>query len=97
MAHIIAECMLHIPALCKLHIRDEPSKEHVRPLGSGKSYYSQPEKPIHRMLNRFHRVHQNLEGNRRQYSQNFKLRMLKNTQRKGSTIQHVTCCMYRSY
>ena len=63
--------------------RDEPNKEHVKPLGSGKSYYSQPEKPLHRMLNRFQRVHQNLEGNRRQYSQNFKLRMLKNTRRKG--------------
>ena len=77
MDYMIDKCMQH----------DEPNKEHERPLGSGKSYYSQaesqPEKPFHRMLNRFQQVHQNLEGNRRQYSQNFKLRMLKNTRRKG--------------
>ena len=66
---------------------DEPNKEHVRPLGSGKSYYSQakspPKKPLQRMLDRFNEVHNNLEGNRRKYSQNFRWRMLKNTQREG--------------
>ena len=39
------------------------------------------------MLDRFNKVHSNLEGHRRQYSQNFKLRMLKNTQRKGFKIE----------
>ena len=63
--------------------RYEPTKEHVRPIGSGKSYYSQPKKTVHRMFGRLNQVHHNLKENRRQYSQNFKWRMLKNTQRKG--------------
>ena len=80
MDHMIDKCMELASNSLR---RDEPMKEHVKPLGYGKSYYSKPEKPLHRMLNRFQRVHQNFEGNRRQYSQNFKLRMLKNTRRKG--------------
>ena len=63
----------------------------MRPIGSGKSYYnSQPKKPLHRMLDRFNEVHNNLEGHRRQYSQNFKWRMLKNTQRRGYKTEYLT-------
>ena len=72
-------------------IHDEPTKEHVRPIGAGKSYYNeQPKKPLHRMLDRFNEVHHHLKGTRRQYSQNFKWRMLKNTQRKGYITRNTT-------